>query len=124
MSVLTPVVFCSSLPVPCSVAQAMEMLGSRGFHRALVPNICTNLHGEGSMPMPALLQTQASHCRHRQLATGPLLPAGNQAIIASWQLGIMVILNFRMRSHAHVVNELGRHACVNSYPLTVYEQCC
>ncbi|CAI5527646.1 unnamed protein product, partial [Closterium sp. Naga37s-1] len=42
-----------------TVLQAMEMLGSRGFHRALVPNICPQDHDHTTaMPMPALLQSR------------------------------------------------------------------
>ncbi|CAI5466630.1 unnamed protein product [Closterium sp. Yama58-4] len=42
-----------------TVHQAMEMLGSRGFHRALVPNVCPQDHDQSTaMPMPALLQSR------------------------------------------------------------------
>ncbi|CAI7899559.1 unnamed protein product, partial [Closterium sp. NIES-53] len=42
-----------------TVLQAMEMLGSRGFHRALVPNMCPCDHDRTTaMPMPALLQSR------------------------------------------------------------------
>ncbi|CAI5946632.1 unnamed protein product [Closterium sp. NIES-65] len=42
-----------------TVLQAMELLGSRGFHRALVPNMCPCDHDQTtSMPMPALLQSR------------------------------------------------------------------
>ncbi|CAI5478831.1 unnamed protein product [Closterium sp. Yama58-4] len=42
-----------------TVLQAMELLGSRGFHRALVPNVCPCDHDKTTaMPMPALLQSR------------------------------------------------------------------
>ncbi|CAI5491656.1 unnamed protein product, partial [Closterium sp. Naga37s-1] len=47
------------LPLSRRVLQAMELLGSRGFHRALVPNMCPCDHDQTTaMPMPALLQSR------------------------------------------------------------------
>lgn len=47
-----------------TVARAMEYLGVRGFHRALVPNVCLAEHGPDDVPLPsALVEDLTPHAK-------------------------------------------------------------